>query len=125
MAHPIVGLWQVDIDFDGQHTHVTHAFHPDGIMHLDSAEHSASFLWEPTGERTFRIHGIRPIEPEVFVFVSWQYADGEGEVSEDGRSYAMEEITDAPQPDGTRVERRAKVHGTRVTIEATSRLGHP
>jgi hypothetical protein len=119
MAHPIVGLWQVDIDYHGQHTHVTHAFHPDGIMRLDAADHGASLLWEPTGQRSFRIQGTRPIEPEIFVFVGWQYAHGEGEVSEDGTSYTMGETTDAPQPDGTRVKRYAAVQGTRVTFDST------
>jgi hypothetical protein len=119
MAHPIIGLWQVEIDYAGQRTHVTLAFHPDGIVHLDSAEHGAPMLWEATGERRFRIHGTRPIEPEVFVFVGWQYADGEGEVSEDGTTYTLRETTDAPQPDGSRVKRHATMEGTRVTFGST------
>jgi hypothetical protein len=53
------------------------------------------------------------------VFVGWQYAHGEGEVSEDGTSYTMGETTDAPQPDGTRVKRYAAVQGTRVTFDST------
>jgi hypothetical protein len=92
-------------------------------MHLDSAEHSASFLWEGTGERTFRIRGTRPIEPEIFVFVGWQHAHGEGEVSEDGRSYSMAETTDAPQPDGSRMQHRATLRGTRVTFRSSDGAG--
>jgi hypothetical protein len=71
MAHPVVGIWQVELELDGQLTHVTHAYHPDGIMHLDAGEHGASLLWEPTGDRTFRFRGTRPVEPDLYRFLGW------------------------------------------------------
>ena len=77
MTHPIVGIWAVDIDLGGQHTFVTHTFHADGIMHIKAGYGESDILWRATGERTFRLHGQIPIEPEAFQFVGWQYLDGE------------------------------------------------
>jgi hypothetical protein len=67
----VVGIWQVELELDGRLTHVTHAYHPDGIMHLDAREHGASLLWEPTGDRTFRFRGTRPVEPDLYRFLGW------------------------------------------------------
>lgn len=117
MAHPIIGIWQVEIELQGRRTHVTHAYHPDGLMHLDAGEHGAGFLWQPTGERTVRIRGSRPVEPDIARFIGWQYADGEAEVSEDGRSFSGRETTDAPRSDGGRETREATLRGTRVSFD--------
>ncbi len=111
MTHSIIGLWQVEIDIDGRRTHVTHAYHPDGFMHLDAGEHGACFLWEATGDRTFRIRGSRPVEPAIHRFIGWQLADGEGEVGEDGDTFRGDESTHAPQPDEESVTRRARLTG--------------
>ena len=117
MAHPIIGIWQVDVEREGRRTHVTHAYHPDGLMHLDAGEHGACFLWQATGERTFRIRGSRPIEPDIHRFLGWQYADGEGEVSADGQTFSARERTDAPRSDGGREKREAELRATRVSFE--------
>jgi hypothetical protein len=118
MVHPIIGLWQVDVDYEGRRTHVTHTFLADGILQLHAAEHGASLLWEATGARTFRIRGTRPIEPQIFRFIGWQYADGEGEVSDDGLAYTLRETTHVPQADGSRVRRNATLHGRRFDFES-------
>ena len=117
MAHPIVGIWQVELELEGQLTHVTHAYHPDGIMHLDAGEHGASLLWEATGDRSFRFRGTRPVERDLYRFLGWQYADGEAEVSPDGAMFVGTELTAGPRPDGERVARRATLRGTRLAIE--------
>ena len=117
MAHPIIGIWAVDIDFEGQHTFVTHAFHADGILHITADGHAAVAVWEATGERTFRMHGTRPIEPEPFQFIGWGYVDGDGEVS-DGDSYTGRGDLDIPQPDGSRATGQVTLVGTRVVFAA-------
>ena len=116
MTHPIAGIWAVDISFGGQHTYVTHAFHADGIMHIKAGYGESDVLWEAAGERTFRLHGQIPIEPEAFQFLGWQYIDGAGEVSEDGASYTGSGDIDMPQPDGTRAKNHVTLTGTRVAF---------
>lgn len=117
MDHPIVGLWQVELELDGRQTYVTHAYHPDGIMHLDAGEHGACLLWQPRGERGFRFLGTRPIEPDLYRFRGWQYASGEGEVSEDGLTFSGSEETDGPQADGGRTVRHVQLRGTRLRFD--------
>jgi hypothetical protein len=116
MTHPIVGIWAVDIDLGGQHTFVTHAFHADGIMHIKAGYGESDILWRATGERTFRLHGQIPIEPEAFQFVGWQYLDGDGEVSEVGDTYTARGDIDQPRPDGSRVTSHSTLIGTRVVF---------
>jgi hypothetical protein len=116
MTHPIAGIWAVDIDIGGRHTYVTHAFHADGILHIKAGYGASHVLWEATGERSFRLHGQIPIEPEAFHFIGWQYLDGAGEVSEDGESYTASGEIDMPQPDGTSARSRATLVGTRVAF---------
>lgn len=118
MTHPIAGIWAVDIDLGGQHTFVTHAFHPDGIMHIKAGYGESDVLWEATGDRSFRLHGQIPIEPEAFEFVGWQYLDGAGEVSEDGESYTGAGDIDQPRPDGSRMKNHSTLVGTRVVFRS-------
>lgn len=115
--HPVVGLWQVEIELDGRLTHVTHAYHPDGFMHLDAGEHGACLLWEGLDERSFRFRGTRPIEPAIHRFLGWQHAEGEGRVSDDGDSFTGHEETDGPRSDGSRSRRQARLRAERVTFE--------
>jgi hypothetical protein len=117
MSHPIEGLWRVEIELDGQRTHVTHAYHADGLMQLHAGEHGASFVWQAMDERRFRFRGTRPIEPQAFEFHGWQHAAGEGEVSADGATFQGRETTDGPH-DGRRVVRKARLHGTRVDVDS-------
>ena len=117
MSHPIVGLWQVELEIEGRRTHVTHTYHPDGIMHLDAGEHGACLLWEARGDRSFRFRGTRPVEPAIYRFLGWQYSSGHGEVSEDGRTVVGSEETDGPGTDGSRTQRRADLRATRLTFE--------
>ena len=119
MAHPIVGIWAVDIDLgEGRHTFVTDAFHADGIMHIKAGYGESDLLWEATGERTFRVHGQIQIEPEPLQFVGWQYLDGAGEVSEDGESYTGAGDIDQPRPDGSRVTNHSTLVGTRFVFSS-------
>lgn len=115
--HPVVGLWQVELDIDGKQTYVTHTYHPDGIMHLDAGEHGACLIWEPSGDREFRFRGTRPVEPDLYRFLGWQYSAGNGEVSEDGRTFSGSEETDGPRADGRRTVRHMLLRATRLAFD--------
>ena len=117
MGPPVIGLWQVEIELDGHLTHVTHAYHPDGFMHLDAGGRGACLLWEARGDRAFRFRGTRPIEPAIHRFLGWQYAAGEGEVSAHGDTFTGFEETDGPRTDGSREKRRATLRASRLTLE--------
>ena len=117
MGHPIVGVWAVDVRYaDRPRTdRGTLLFHEDGTVSLAFSGYSAHAVWSGTGGHTAVVTGTRPVGPNEG-FVGWHTLTASVTVADDGMSCVMEATESRPRPDGSLVEQRASITGTRLTV---------
>ncbi|MFV2062939.1 MAG: hypothetical protein ACC726_05425 [Chloroflexota bacterium] len=117
MSHPIEGVWAVETKYDDRPRtdRGTILFHPEGTVSIAFSEYAAHAVWQTTGEGKVAVTGTRPVGPNEG-FIGWFTLKGLGEVSDDGVTLSMKALQTRPRPDGSMVEQRATITGTRVLV---------
>ncbi len=120
MSHPIVGVWVVDVRYPGQPRtdRGTLLFHQTGTLSMAFSDHAAHAVWQPTGERTAIITGVRPVGPNEG-FVGWYELRATATVSDDGRSCHIPGVESRPRPDGSLIAQQMTISGSRLQVATT------
>ena len=117
MSHPIEGVWAVETKYDDRPRtdRGTFLFHPEGTLSIAFSGYAAHAVWRATGERSVSVNGTRPVGPDEG-FIGWFTLNGVGEVSDDGTHISMSARESRPRPDGSLIEQRATITGTRLLL---------
>lgn len=118
MNHPIVGVWAVELKYEGRPLtdRGTLLFHEAGTMSLAFTGYAAHAVWVSTGEQAVHVTGVRPVGPNEG-FVGWHTFNADATVADDGTTLTMQASETRPRPDGSLVEQRATITGTRLTVQ--------
>lgn len=118
MNHPVLGVWAIESSYEDRPKtdRGTFLFHPDGTVSIAFAEYSAHAVWLASDARSVAITGTRPVGPNEG-FVGWFSFQAVANVSDDGARISMNALETRPRPDGTRVEQRAAIEGSRLVVQ--------